>query len=201
MDVCAIGSAGGRGVVWLLGACCALVLCYTVMPTPSRARQGSRRRERHTLRTTPTTLTNIEATANSSTIRLPRLRINKPVLRLDNGCLAFIVYTQHLASDLELAAFAAHGQWLEELYLALAVEDVLGVELGDAFDGLGIAARVEVDDFLVRVLEGEDDGVGWEGCEGWVQFLRVVLEVLDSSGDCAWDVWFRRVRAVMELLT
>ena len=45
------------------------------------------------------------------------------------------------------------------------------VEFGDAGDGLGVAARVEVDDVFVGVLEGEDDGVGWEGGEFGVEFL------------------------------
>jgi hypothetical protein len=62
---------------------------------------------------------------------------------------------------------------------------VLGVELGDAFDGLSIAPRVEIDDFLVRVLEWENDGVGWEGREGWVEFLGDVLEVLGGLLHCA----------------
>lgn len=159
------GREGGSWVVWGLGGVSLVLYCRTcsIASTLSFSRD-----KRHTLRSTPTTLTNIKPTANSPTIRLPSLRINKPVLRLDNGRLALVVYTQHLAPDLELASFAAHGKRLEELYLALAVENVLGVELGDAFDGLGIAARVEVNDFLVCVLEWENDGVRWKGCEGWV---------------------------------
>jgi hypothetical protein len=72
------------------------------------------------------------------------------------------------------------------LYLALAIEDVLGVELGNTFDGLCIATRVKVDDFLVGVLEREDDGIGWEGGEGRMQFLQWVLELVGSLSHCAW---------------
>jgi hypothetical protein len=60
------------------------------------------------------------------------------------------------------------------LQLALAVEDMLGVELGDAFNGRAVRARVEVDNFLVGVLEGKDDGVGWEGGEIGVELLQMV---------------------------
>lgn len=49
---------------------------------------------------------------------------------------------------------------------------MLGVEFGNTRNRLGIAARVEVDDFLVGVLEGEDDGVGGESCELGVELLR-----------------------------
>jgi hypothetical protein len=49
---------------------------------------------------------------------------------------------------------------------------MLGIEVWYTFNGCRIAARVEVDDFLVGVLEGENDGVGWECCEGGMEFLR-----------------------------
>ena len=42
---------------------------------------------------------------------------------------------------------------------------MLGVELGDAFDGGAVRTGIEVDDFLVGVLEGKDYGVGREGRE------------------------------------
>jgi hypothetical protein len=63
---------------------------------------------------------------------------------------------------------AADGQRLQKLNLALAVDDAAVVEFGDARDGLRARAAVEVDDFLVGVLEGEDDRVGREGGEGGV---------------------------------
>jgi len=70
---------------------------------------------------------------------------------------------------------AAHGDGLEELHFALAVEHMLGVEIGDAGDGGRVGAGVEVDDFGVGVFEGEDDGIGGEGGEGGVEFLWWVL--------------------------
>lgn len=58
---------------------------------------------------------------------------------------------------------------------------MLGVEFGDALDGRAIRARVEVDDFLVRVLEGKDDGVGGEGGEVGVELLRWVSRYVDRN--------------------
>jgi hypothetical protein len=86
------------------------------------------------------------------------------LLRLnDRAWLALVVYTQHFAPDLELSALGAYGQGLEKLQLTLAVKNALGIELGHALDGGTVAARVEINDFLVGMLEREDDGVGREG--------------------------------------
>lgn len=49
--------------------------------------------------------------------------------------------------------------------MTLAIEDALAIELGHAGDGLGARAAVEVDDLLVGVLEGQEDGIGREGGE------------------------------------
>ena len=45
--------------------------------------------------------------------------------------------------------------------------------MGDAGDlgAGGVLGGVEVDDFLLGVFEGEDDGVGWEDGEVGVEFL------------------------------
>ena len=48
---------------------------------------------------------------------------------------------------------------------------MLGVEFGNTFDGRGAAACIEVDDFLVGVLEREDDRVCRERGERRVKFL------------------------------
>jgi hypothetical protein len=77
-------------------------------------------------------------------------------------------------AQLEGAAFGGRGDGFEEGHGALAVDNALGVELGDAGDA-GVAGGlrgVEVDYFLGGFLEGEDDGVGWEGGEIWVEFLN-----------------------------
>lgn len=131
----------------------------------------------HTLGATPSSLTDVEALANSSAVCLTRLRINKALLGLDDGCLALVVHTQHLTPDLELAAFACYRKWLEELDPALSVENMLGVELGYALNRHSVAARIEVDDLLVGMLEWKDDGVSREGSEGRMEFLSSLLEL------------------------
>ena len=121
---------------------------------------------RLTLRTTPSPLPYIKPTTHFPRIHLPRLRINKHFLRLYNRPrFALIIDTQDLAPNLELPPLARNGDRFEELQFALAVKDVLCVELGDPSDGRAVRAGVEVDDFGVSVFEGEDDGVGGEGGE------------------------------------
>jgi hypothetical protein len=117
-------------------------------------------------------LTNKECAATHDGICLAVLSINQGVLRLDDGAgLALVVDAHDPAADLEPAAGRGGGKRLEEGHLALAVDDAARVELGDAGDGLGRGAGVEVDDILVRVLEGEDDGVGGEDGEAWMELL------------------------------
>jgi hypothetical protein len=97
------------------------------------------------------------------------------LLRLDDSSwLSLVINTKHFTPHFEVFAFRGHGKWLEELQLALAVEDMLGVELGHAFNGRAVRTRVEVNDFLVGVLEGKDDGVGWESGEVGVELLQKV---------------------------
>lgn len=127
-----------------------------------------------TLRSSPTALSDVEAASDRPRVRLTTLCVHQALLGLDHGTwLALVVYTKNLASDLKLPALGAYGQGLEKLDLALAIENALGVELWYALDGSAIAARVEVDNFLVGVLEWEDDRVGGEGSKGRVQFLYV----------------------------
>lgn len=121
-------------------------------------------------------MSNIKATTYSPAVCLARLRIDESLLRLDNRTrLALVVDAKHLASDLKLATLTRNGDWLQEFEFALAVEDVLGVELRYAVDGLGIGAGVKVDHFLVSVFEGQNNGVCREGGELGVQFLERLL--------------------------
>lgn len=106
------------------------------------------------LRSSPSSLSNVEATAYGPGIGLARLCIYEPLLCLDDRSgFALVVDTEHLAPDLKLATFAGHRDGLEELKLALAVEAVLRIELRYTVDWLGIGAGIEVDDLLVGVLE------------------------------------------------
>jgi len=143
-----------------------------------------------TLRTTPSSLTNEERRASNLSVQIPIRGINEVHLCLHDGAgLALVVDTKDFLAQLEGAAFGARGNGFEEGHGALAVDDALGVELGYAGDA-GIAGGlrgVEVDYFLGGFLEGEDDGVGWEGGEVGVQFLSrfVSLHIMVVVVSCA----------------
>ena len=81
-------------------------------------------------------MTNVKSTADSPAVCLSALHIDQALLRLNNRTgLALVIDTKDFASDLEFATFTRNGERLEELNLALAIEDVLGVKLGYALDG------------------------------------------------------------------
>lgn len=127
---------------------------------------------RLTLRTTPSSLSHVEATADRSGICLTSLGIYQSLLRLYNSTgLALVIDTKYFAPDLELASLASYGDGLVELELALAIKDVLGVELGYALDGLRIGSGIKVNHFLIRVLEWQDNWVCRESSELGMQFL------------------------------
>lgn len=120
---------------------------------------------RLTLGTAPAALADVESAAHGPRVRLPGLRIHKPLLRLHHAALALVVHAQHLRPDLKVAAMARRRQRLHKLHLALAIEHALGVELRHAGDGLRAGRLVEVDDLLAGVLKGQDNGVCGEGGE------------------------------------
>ena len=129
-------------------------------------------RVRLTLRSSPSSLSNVEATAYGPGVGLARLCVYKPLLCLDDCArLALVVYTENLAPDLESATLAGSRNGLVELKLALAVEHMLSVELGYAIDGLSVRPSVEVNYFLVGVLEGQDDRICRECSKFRVQLL------------------------------
>lgn len=178
MDVDYVGFAVGRGwVVGNFGACwCISLWSHNVAA-----------RGKLTLRTSPSSLPNIETAANSPAVGLAALCINKALFGLDDCTwLALVIHAQYLGSDLELAAVACYGERLQELNLALSIKDVLGVKLGHAFDWCRVAARVEINDFLIGMLEREDDGVGWEGREGRMELLVRLLGLVERPKDKLW---------------
>jgi hypothetical protein len=165
---------------WVLWDLCERVLVYCSFMSGLASRKTPREL---TLRSSPTSLSDVKAASYRPRVRLAALCIHKTLLRLDDSAwLALIVYAQYFAPDLELSALGAYGQGLEKLDLALAVENTFRIELGYALNGRAVAARVEVDDFLVGVLEREDDGVGRECRKGRVEFLSHVRRA-SSSGD------------------
>lgn len=148
-----------------------------------------------TLGTSPATLPYVKSASHRPRISLSCFLVYESLLCLNNGAgLPFVIYTQHLTPHLKLPPLAAHRNWLEELDLALAIKHVLGIELGDSGDGRRVGARVKVDDFLIRVLEGKDDGVGREGCKLRMELLYSrqkkdgnIGKRLDSDGNVLFD--------------
>lgn len=127
---------------------------------------------RLTLRTSPSSLAHVEATADRSGICLTALGIYQSLLRLYNSPgLALVIDTKYFTPDLELASLASYGDGLVKLELALAIKDVLGVELGYALDGLRVGSSIKVNHLLVRVLERQDYWVCRESSELGMQFL------------------------------
>jgi hypothetical protein len=107
-----------------------------------------------TLRSTPSALSDIETAVCSPGVCLACYRIYEQLLCLhDRSRLAFIIHSKDLASDLKLPAFGRNGYRLEELNFALAVKDMLAIELGYALDRRCGRACIEVYDFLVGVFE------------------------------------------------
>lgn len=62
-----------------------------------------------------------------------------------------------------------------------------GVELGDALNWRRVAARVEINDLLVGMLERKDSGVGGEYGKRGMQFLDVAVRSCSSHMDKPWS--------------
>lgn len=112
----------------------------------------------------PVALGDVEGRRGDARVDVARGDVDEVRLRVDDGAgPALVVDADDLGAGLELAAGAGGGEGLEELDLALAVDDAAGVEGGNAGDLDGLLGGVEVDDFLGVALEG------WRGpsqCRG-----------------------------------
>lgn len=150
---------------------CGLVLVHSIRLFSLRRRVVLALR---TLGAPPSSLANEERGPSDFSIQVPIRSVHEVHLRLhDSAGLALVVDAEDFLAQLEGAAFGGRRDGLQERHRALAVNYTLGVELGHTGDA-GIAGRlcgVEVDYFLGGFLEGEDDGVGWEGGEVGVEFL------------------------------
>lgn len=127
-----------------------------------------------TLRPTPTSLPDKKRTPNRTHIDLISLSINNIRLSLQySSRFPFIIDTNDFIFREKFPAGGAGGEGFVEDHFAFAVEDACAVELGHVGDGGArvMLCGVEVDDFLRGMLEGEDDGVGWEDGEVGVEFL------------------------------
>ena len=109
---------------------------------------------RRTLRTTPTSLADEEALTGRSAVDFAGLLVDDDCFRLDDcSGLALVVYAEHLGPQLEGLACGCGREWLQELELALAIDDTACVEFWDAGDGVGCLCGVEVDYFLGCAFE------------------------------------------------
>lgn len=148
---------------------------------------------RGTLGAAPVALADEEGASRDARVDLAGSDLDEVRLGLDDRARAtLVVDAEDLGTDLELVASRGSGQRLEELDLALAVDDAGSVEVGDAGDLDGLLGLVEVNHFLGRALEScggersvatlqllyhmavltQEDGVGWEDGEIGMVFLE-----------------------------
>jgi hypothetical protein len=112
---------------------------------------------RGALGTAPVALGDEEGAAHGAGVDISGRGVDEVGLGLDDGArAAFVVDSQDLCADLELATCGCRRKGLEELDQALAVDDAGRVEFWDARDGGGFFGGIEVDYFL---------GCAFEGCE------------------------------------
>lgn len=128
-----------------------------------------------TLGTSPTALSDEECRANDARVDFVRLGVDYVRLCLhDSAWLALVVDSKNCVPALELPALGGCGKSLVEDHLSLAIENASAVQLGNSGDvcsAFGLSS-IEVDHFLGSVLEGEDDGVCWEGSKVLIEFLE-----------------------------
>lgn len=120
----------------------------------------------------PVTLADEEGGAVGAGVHFSGIFINQLLLSVNNGTsLSLVVNADDSVAELEVAACGGWWEGLKEGHGALAVEDALSVEFRDAWDRDCALGGVEVNHFLGSGLEWEDDWVGWENGEFWVEFL------------------------------
>lgn len=106
------------------------------------------------LRSTPATLTDKEARANSSRVYLSSLFIDNRLLGLHHGArLALVINSKNLGPQLEFSALGRRRKWFQELDKSLPVDNTLCVEFGNAGDRVACLSSIEVNDFLCGLLE------------------------------------------------
>ncbi len=102
----------------------------------------------------PVALADEEGARVDARVDIVVVRVDQLRLDVEHGAgLALVVDADDLGPGLKVAAGRGCGQRLQELHLALAVDDASIVELGDAGDLGGLAAGVKVNDFLRVALE------------------------------------------------
>jgi hypothetical protein len=107
-----------------------------------------------TLGPAPVALPNEERTSYNLSIYLSRSLIYDLLFGFNyTACLALVVYTDDLGTELEGLAGGRWWQRLEESYESLTVYNTTRIKFRDAGDGSRGLAGVEVDNFLGGVFE------------------------------------------------
>jgi hypothetical protein len=134
-------------------------------------------RENGTFRSTPTSLPYEKRTPHCSRVYYifgSLYSFDNDLFGLYDGArFPLVVHAQHFALQHKVSPLTGHGEGFDELEFPLAVYDPLVVEVGHAWDGRGAAAGVKVDGLLIGTFKRENDRVGWERGEVWMQFLHV----------------------------
>jgi hypothetical protein len=126
----------------------------------------------------PAALADEEARGSDAGVGLTCFGIDEGGLGLNDGAgLSLVVNANNFVADFEFAAGRGDWERLQESNTALAIDDALRVELGNTGNWLGGGASVEVNYFLVGVLEWEKDRVCWEYGETWVKLLLNTISI------------------------
>lgn len=108
-----------------------------------------------TLGTAPATLSNQETAGQNLRVDFSRLLVNDRLLSLyDSAGLALVIDTNDLVAQLKLATSASRRERLQDSQLALAVDTMAVVKLGNTRDMGSLLAGIKISDLLVSELEG-----------------------------------------------
>lgn len=102
----------------------------------------------------PVALPDEERTPNGTRVALARLLVHNILLCLDHAsCLSLIIDPDHLGAELKSPALGCGGKRFEEGYSSLTINDTARVEFRNTRYGRRSLGGVEVDNFLMGILE------------------------------------------------
>lgn len=107
-----------------------------------------------TFRPAPVTLTNQKAARQNLRVNLAALLVDNRLLGLNDGTgLALVIDSNHLVAQLKLPPSAGWWEGLQDCELALAVNAVAVVQIGNTGDVDGLLACIEISHLLIGELE------------------------------------------------
>lgn len=116
----------------------------------------------------PVALADEEGAGVNTGVDIVAVGVNELRLDVKNGAgLALVVDADNFGTDLKVAALGSGGERLDELNLALAVDDSSVVKLGDVGDSGGLVGGVKVNYLLCIALES----YGGDLISGWIVYL------------------------------